>query len=460
MEREKFSSRLGFLLISAGCAIGLGNVWRFPYIAGKYGGAAFVLLYLVFLLLLGLPIMIMELAVGRASQQSIATSFDRLEPKNSKFHLHKYAAIAGNYLLMMFYTTIGGWMLLYCKKMLAGEFTGLNTAQIAEVFENMQNSPFAMTAAMAVIVTGCFAVCSFGLKNGVEKITKLMMLCLLGIMAILAVHSITMPGAGEGLRFYLSPNFRKLSENGLFNAVFDAMGQAFFTLSIGMGSIAIFGSYIEKTHTLTGEAVRITLLDTGVALIAGLIIFPACFTFGISPDSGPNLIFVTLPNVFVAMAGGRIWGSLFFIFLLFAALSTIIAVFENVISYWMDLKKWSRRKTVLINWILILLLSMPCIFGFNVLSGFHPLGGSSTIMDLEDFIISNNILPLGSLVYLLFCTRRWGWGWENFCKEANTGKGLRLPKGIQIYVSYVLPLIILFVFIQGYIAKFIPNLFG
>ncbi len=460
MEREKFSSRLGFLLISAGCAIGLGNVWRFPYITGKYGGAAFVLLYLVFLLLLGLPIMVMELAVGRASQQSIATSFDRLEPKGSKFHLHKYTAIAGNYLLMMFYTTIGGWMLLYCKKMLAGEFSGLDTAQISGVFENMQNSPVTMTVAMVVIVTACFAVCSFGLKNGVEKITKLMMLCLLAIMAVLAVHSLTLPGSGEGLRFYLSPDFGKLSEDGLFNAIFDAMGQAFFTLSIGMGSIAIFGSYIEKTHSLTSEAVRITLLDTGVALIAGLIIFPACFTFGISPGSGPNLIFVTLPNVFAAMAGGRVWGSLFFIFLLFAALSTVIAVFENLISCWIDLKKWSRRKTVLINWILILLLSMPCVLGFNVLSGIQPLGTGSTIMDLEDFIISNNILPLGSLVYLLFCTRRWGWGWKNFREEANTGKGLRFPNGVRIYAAYILPLIILFIFVQGYIAKFLPNVFG
>ncbi len=459
MEREKFSSRLGFLLISAGCAIGLGNVWRFPYITGKYGGAAFVLLYLVFLLLLGLPIMVMELAVGRASQQSIATSFDRLEPKGAKFHLYKYAAIAGNYLLMMFYTTISGWMLLYCKKMLAGEFSGLDTQQITGVFAAMQNDPLTMTLVMGVIVTGCFAVCSFGLKNGVEKITKVMMLCLLGIMAVLAVHSCTLAGAGQGLSFYLRPDFGKLAEQGLFNAVFDAMGQAFFTLSIGMGSIAIFGSYIEKTHTLAGEAVRITLLDTGVALIAGLIIFPACFTYNVSPDSGPNLIFVTLPNVFAAMPGGRIWGSLFFIFLLFAALSTVIAVFENLISCWMDLKHWSRRKTVMINWILILLLSMPCILGFNVLSGFQPLGPGSTIMDLEDFIISNNILPLGSLVYLLFCTRRWGWGWDHFLQEANTGKGLRFPKGMRVYVSYILPLIVLFIFAQGYIAKFFPGLF-
>ncbi len=460
MEREKFSSRLGFLLISAGCAIGLGNVWRFPYVAGKYGGAAFVLLYLVFLLILGLPIMVMELSVGRASQRSIATSFDRLEPKGSKFHLHKYSAIFGNYLLMMFYTTIAGWMLIYCIKFLTGEFRNVSSEQVTNIFSNIQVSPITMTIAMAVIVIGCFTICSMGLKNGVEKITKFMMLCLLGIMIILAIHSVTMSGAAEGLKFYLSPDFGKLTEHGLFNAIFDAMGQAFFTLSIGMGSIAIFGSYIDKKHTLTGEAVRITLLDTGVALISGLIIFPACFTFGVQPDSGPNLIFVTLPNVFSSMPGGQIWGFMFFVFLLFAALSTVIAVFENIISYWIDLKGWSRRKTVVINCIIILLFSMPCILGFNVLSGIQPLGSGSNIMDLEDFIISNNILPLGSLIYLLFCTRRYGWGWDNFLNEANAGKGINFPKGIRFYVTYILPLIVLFIFIQGYISKFFPNLFG
>ncbi|MCI5891875.1 MAG: sodium-dependent transporter [Clostridiales bacterium] len=460
MEREKFSSRLGFLLISAGCAIGLGNVWRFPYVVGKYGGAAFVLLYLIFLLLLGLPIMVMELSVGRASQRSIAASFDRLEPKGSKFHLHKYSAIAGNYLLMMFYTTIAGWMLLYCKKFLTGEFSGVSSDQVTSIFTNMQGNPITMTIAMATIVTVCFAVCSMGLKNGVEKITKFMMLCLLGIMVVLAVHSITMPGAAEGLKFYLMPDFGKLTEYGLFNVIFDAMGQAFFTLSIGMGSIAIFGSYIDKTHTLTGEAVRITILDTGVALIAGLIIFPACFTFGVQPDSGPNLIFVTLPNVFSAMPGGQIWGFLFFVFLLFAALSTVIAVFENLISFWIDLKGWSRRKAVVINWIVILVFSLPCVLGFNILSGVQPLGSGSTIMDLEDFIISNNILPLGSLIYLLFCTSRYGWGWDNFINEANAGKGMRFPKGIRFYVTYILPFVILFIFIQGYIARFLPNLFS
>ncbi|MFR1435371.1 MAG: sodium-dependent transporter [Acutalibacteraceae bacterium] len=456
MQREKFSSRLGFLLISAGCAIGLGNVWRFPYITGKHGGAAFVLLYLLFLALLGLPIMVMEFAVGRASQKSVAQSFDVLEPKGSKWHLHKYTSIAGNYLLMMFYTTIAGWMLLYCGKMASGEFSGMDAVQVKGVFDNLMANPLVMTAAMAVVVAGCMAVCSFGLQKGVEKITKIMMLCLLLIMAVLAVHSFTLPGAQKGLSFYLLPDFSKLDRT----ALFDAMGQAFFTLSIGMGSIAIFGSYIGKEHTLTGEALRVTLLDTGVALMAGLIIFPACFTFDVPLNSGPNLIFVTLPNVFAAIPGGRIWGSLFFIFLLFAALSTVIAVFENLISCWMDLKGWSRRKTVLINLVLILVLSLPCVLGFNLLSGFQPLGAGSTILDLEDFLVSNNILPLGSLVYLLFCTSRYGWGWNNFRSEANTGRGLRFPAWARVYVSYILPLIVLFVFIQGYIEKFWPGLWG
>lgn len=454
MQREKFSSRLGFLLISAGCAIGLGNVWRFPFITGKYGGAAFVLLYLAFLVLLGLPIMVMEFAVGRASNKSAALSFDTLENQGTKWHWHKYSSLAGNYLLMMFYTTIAGWMLIYCVKMLSGTFTGLTAAEVSKVFSGMTASPLLMGLSMAAITVCCFLICSAGLQNGVEKITKWMMLCLLGIMLVLAVHALTLSGAKEGLRFYLFPDFEKLKGTNLMNAIFDAMGQAFFTLSIGMGSIAIFGSYIDKTHSLTGEAVRVTMLDTGVALMAGLIIFPACFTYGVSPDSGPNLIFVTLPNVFISIPGGRIWGSLFFIFLLFAALSTVIAVFENILAWWMDLKGWSRKKAVLVNLPLMLLLSLPCVLGFNVFSGFEPLGAGSNIMDLEDFLVSNNILPLGSLVYLLFCTRKCGWGWKNFCAEANTGSGLKFPKWARIYVSYILPLIVLLIFVQGYVSKF------
>ena len=460
MHREKFSSRLGFVLISAGCAIGLGNVWRFPFITGKYGGAAFVLLYLAFLVILGLPIMVMEFAVGRASQKSSALSFDVLEPKGTKWHLHKYTSLVGNYLLMMFYTTIAGWMLIYCGKMLAGTFTAINAEQVSAVFSDMQADPVLMTVGMVAVVLGCFAICSFGLQKGVEKITKAMMLCLLAIMLVLAVHSLTLSGAGKGLRFYLFPDFSKLSGRNLMNAIFDAMGQAFFTLSIGMGSIAIFGSYIDKKHSLTGEALNIMVLDTCVALVSGLIIFPACFSFGVSPDSGPNLIFVTLPNVFAAIPGGRIWGTLFFIFLLFAALSTVIAVFENIIAWWMDLKGWSRKKAVLINGIALLVLSLPCVLGMNVWSGIQPLGAGSTIMDLEDFLVSNNILPLGSLVYLFFCTSRYGWGWKNFRAEANTGNGLRFPNWIRVYVSYILPIIILIVFAQGYLAKFFPQLFS
>ena len=454
MQREKFSSRLGFLLISAGCAIGLGKVWRFPYIAGKYGGAAFVLLYLAFLVLMGLPIMVMELAVGRGSQKSIAMSFDALEPQGSKYHLYKYVAAAGNYLLMMFYTSVAGWMVIYCKKLISGEFVGATSEQVSSAFSGMMADPVGMMIAMVIVVVGCFSICSIGLQKGVEKATKWMMLALLAIMLVLVVNSLLMPGAAKGLKFYLYPDFGKLAEAGIFNAIFDAMGQAFFTLSIGMGSIAIFGSYIDKKHSLTGEAVRITLLDTSVAFMAGLIIFPACFTYGVNPDAGPNLIFVTLPNVFAAMPGGRVWGSLFFIFLLFAALSTVIAVFENIISFWMDLKGWSRKKTVIINGVALLVLSLPCVLGFNVLSFIQPLGAGSTIMDLEDFIISNNILPLGSLVYLTFCTYKFGWGWDKFTLEANTGDGLKFPTKLRVYFKYVLPLIILFIFVQGYIAKF------
>ena len=344
--------------------------------------------------------------------------------------------------------------------MLTGTFTGLSAEQVTTVFSDLTANPLLMGIAMSIVTVGCFSVCSFGLQKGVERITKIMMLCLLAIMVVLAVHSLTLSGAKEGVKFYLFPDFSKLSGRNFMDAVFDAMGQAFFTLSIGMGSIAIFGSYIDKKRTLTGEALRVTLLDTGVALMAGLIIFPACFTFGVKPDSGPNLIFITLPNVFISIPGGRIWGTLFFVFLLFAALSTVIAVFENILAWWMDGKGWSRKKAVLVNCLLILLLSLPCVLGFNVLSSVQPLGEGSTIMDLEDFIVSNNILPLGSLIYLLFCTSKRGWGWKNFTEEANAGNGLRFPKWIRIYVSYILPLIVLAIFIQGYIAKFFPNLFG
>lgn len=454
MQREKFSSRLGFILISAGCAIGLGNVWRFPYIVGKYGGAAFVLLYLFFLLILGLPIVIAEFAVGRASQRSVAKSFDVLEPEGAKWHWYKWGAIAGNYLLMMFYTTIAGWMILYCVKMAKGDFAGLNAEAVQGEFVSLTQNPLLMTVCMIIIVVLCFTICACGLQNGVERITKVMMLCLLGLMIVLAVHSVFLKGGQEGIVFYLKPDFHRLVEAGLGEAVFAAMGQAFFTLSIGIGALAIFGSYIGKERRLTGEAISVTVLDTFVALMAGFIIFPACFAYGVEAGSGPSLIFITLPNVFNAMAGGRIWGFCFFLFMSFAAISTVVAVFENIMSFSMDMTGCSRKKAAICNGIAIVILSMPCILGFNILSGFEPLGAGSNILDLEDFIVSNNILPLGSLVYLLFCTTKYGWGFEKFSEEANTGEGIRLPKAVRGYMTFILPLIVLLIFVQGYVSKF------
>ena len=453
-NRERFSSRLGFILISAGCAVGLGNVWRFPYITGQYGGAAFVLVYLIFLVLLGLPIMVMEFAVGRASQKSAARSFHVLEPAGTKWHLQGYACMAGNYLLMMFYTTVGGWMAAYIFKTLTGEFKGLDSDGVAAVFNDMLARPGYMTFWMVLVVLLSFFICSLGLQKGVERITKAMMSCLFLILLILCIRSVTLPGASEGLRFYLIPDFTRFTENGVGNTIFAAMGQAFFTLSLGIGAMAIFGSYIGKEHTLTGETINICLLDTLVAFLAGLIIFPSCFAFGVDPGQGPGLVFITLPNIFNQMVGGRIFGVLFFVFMTFAAQSTIIAVFENIISFSMDLFGTSRKKTVLINGIAIILLSLPCVFGFNIWSGFQPMGAGSTIQDLEDFIVSNNLLPLGSMVYLLFCTSRYGWGWKNFLAEADTGKGVKFPAWARVYVSYILPLIVLFIFIMGYYQKF------
>lgn len=454
MEREKFSSRLGFILISAGCAIGLGNVWRFPYITGKYGGAAFVILYLFFLVILGLPIMVMEFSVGRASRKSAALSFDVLEPKGTKWHLYKYGAMAGNYLLMMFYTTIGGWMLLYFFKTALGQFDGLTSAEVSDSFGKLMGQPGLMTLFMIITVVICFMICSLGLQKGVEKITKVMMVCLLGLMIVLAARSLLLKGGEEGIRFYLFPDFKKLTEgsSGLWEAVYAAMGQSFFTLSLGIGALAIFGSYIGKERSLTGEALSIAVLDTFVALMAGLIIFPACFAYDIQPDSGPNLIFITLPNVFNAMKGGRLWGTLFFLFMSFAAFSTIIAVFENILSFAMDLTGCSRKKAVVINLISIIVLSLPCVLGFNVLSGLKLPGGS--VLDFEDFLVSNNLLPLGSLIYLLFCTSRYGWGFRNFMKEANTGEGIKFPSWARFYVSYILPVIVLLIFFMGYWSFF------
>ena len=454
MEREKFSTRLGFILISAGCAIGLGNVWRFPYIVGEYGGAAFVLIYLAFLVALGLPIIVMEYSVGRASQKSAALSFDVLEPKGTKWHLNKYLAMAGNYILMMFYTTVGGWMVYYFVKMAAGGFEGLDAEQVGGVFSGLLADPVTMTGYMVFTVVVCFLICAGGLQKGVERITKVMMLCLFALMVVLAVNSVLLEGGEAGLEFYLKPDFGKMAEAGFGEAVFAALGQSFFTLSIGIGALAIFGSYIGKEKRLAGEAVSVLVLDTFVAFMAGLSIFPACFAYGIEADSGPSLIFVTLPNVFNHMAGGRVWGTLFFLFMSFAAYSTVIAVFQNIISFATDLTGCSIKKAAMANMAAVILLSMPCVLGFNVWSSIQPLGAGSTIQDLEDFIVSNNLLPIGSMIYLLFCTRKCGWGFENFLKEANAGEGLKFPRGVRFYVSYVLPVIVFAIFLQGYWAKF------
>ena len=454
MGREKFSSRLGFILISAGCAIGLGNVWRFPYIVGQYGGAAFVLIYAVFLVLLGLPIIVMEFAVGRASQKSAALSFDVLEPKGSKWHCEKWFAMAGNYILMMFYTTVAGWLFLYFVKMAAGDFAGLDADGVAGEFNAMLSNPSLMIGFMVLCVVFCFSVCAMGLQGGVEKITKLMMVSLLVLMVVLAINSVRMEGSRPGLEFYLKPDFNKIKETGIGEVVFAALGQSFFTLSIGIGALAIFGSYIGKERRLTGEAINVTILDTFVAFMAGLIIFPACFAYNIEPGQGPSLIFITLPNVFNNMPGGRFWGTLFFLFMSFAAASTVIAVFQNIVSFATDLTGCSVKKAVVVNMIAVTLLSLPCVLGFNVWSNVTPFGPGSTILDLEDFIVSNNLLPLGSLVYLLFCTSRYGWGFKNFLGEANEGKGIKFPVWARVYVSYIIPVVVLYIFVQGYWSKF------
>ena len=454
MGREKFSSRLGFILIFAGCAIGLGNVWRFPYIVGQYGGAAFVLIYAVFLVLLGLPIIVMEFAVGRASQKSAALSFDVLEPKGSKWHFEKWFAMAGNYILMMFYTTVAGWLFLYFVKMAAGDFAGLDADGVAGEFNAMLSNPSLMIGFMVLCVVFCFSVCAMGLQGGVEKITKLMMVSLLVLMVVLAINSVRMEGSRPGLEFYLKPDFNKIKETGLGEVVFAALGQSFFTLSIGIGALAIFGSYIGKERRLTGEAINVTILDTFVAFMAGLIIFPACFAYNIEPGQGPSLIFITLPNVFNNMPGGRFWGTLFFLFMSFAAASTVIAVFQNIVSFATDLTGCSVKKAVVVNMIAVTLLSLPCVLGFNVWSNVTPFGPGSTILDLEDFIVSNNLLPLGSLVYLLFCTSRYGWGFKNFLGEANEGKGIKFPVWARVYVSYIIPVVVLYIFVQGYWSKF------
>lgn len=456
MKRETFGSRLGFILVSAGCAVGIGNVWKFPYMCGQFGGAAFILIYLVFLLIMGIPVMVCEFGVGRASRHSVAAAYETLEPQGTKWHITKWIGIIGCYFLMMFYTTVGGWMLYYCVRSFSGDFVGADMETVSAGFSDMLGNMPLMTFWTILICIIGFGVCAFGIQKGIEKVSKFMMTALLLIMIVLAIHSVMMKGAGAGIRFYLIPDFKQMAEIGIGNVIFGAMSQAFFTLSIGIGAMLIFGSYMEKDQRLFGEAVNITVLDTVVALMAGFIIIPACFAYGIEPGAGPSLIFITIPNIFAQVAGGRVWGGLFFLFLSFAAFTTLVAVFENIISFDIDLFGWSRKKSTLVSLILIIILSMPCVMGFNVLAGFTPLGEGSTIMDLEDFIVSNNLLPLGSLGYVLFCTKKNGWGWNHFLEEINQGEGWKFPSGIKGYMSYGLPLLIIIIYLKGYYDKFQP----
>ncbi|MGM9630524.1 sodium-dependent transporter [Butyricicoccus sp.] len=454
MEREQLGSRLGFILLSAGCAIGIGNVWKFPYMVGQHGGGIFVLFYIFFLIVLGLPIMTMEFSVGRASRKSPIRSFQMLEKPGQKWHIHGVVAMIGNYLLMMFYSVVAGWMLYYFYLTASGGFEGASSEEVQAIFDQMLERPGILVGCMAIVVIAGMFINSMGLQNGLERITKVMMLILLALMLVLAVHSVLLEGGREGLVFYLKPDIGQACEIGLGDTIVGAMNQAFFTLSLGIGSMAIFGSYIGKDRTLFGESINVAVLDTFVALIAGLIIFPACSAFGVEAGSGPSLIFLTLPNIFNHLPLGRLWGSLFFVFLTFAAFSTVLAVFENIISCGMDLTGCSRKKSCAINLVLLFVLSLPCALGFNLWSGIQPFGAGSTIMDAEDFIVSNILLPLGSLVYLLFCTSRHGWGWNAFREEANTGKGVKIPNVIRGYCTYILPIIVLFIFGMGIYDKF------
>lgn len=449
--REKFGSRLGFILVSAGCAIGIGNVWRFPYVVGQNGGGIFVLLYLIFLLAMGIPVLTMELAVGRASRKGAVRSYQALEKPGAKWHIHGWFCILGCYLLMMYYTTVAGWMLSYFVKFLTGQFQpGQTTEQISGIFSELLSSPLEMTIWMGIMVVAGFLVCSRSLQKGLERISKVMMSVLLLLIVVLAIHSLTLEGMGKGLRFYLMPSLSQVKEVGVTNVVVAAMNQSFFTLSLGIAAMEIFGSYMNRERTLPGEAVQIGILDTFVAIMSGLIIFPACFSFGVEPDAGPALIFQTLPNVFVNMAGGRIWGTLFFLFMTFASFSTVIAVFENIISFCMEMFHISRKRAVLINGIIVFLASLPCVLGYNLWSGLHLIGGRD-VLDSEDFLVSNILLPLGSLVYLLFCVTKFGWGFDKYYAECNTGKGMKLPRILKPYFQFVLPILILVIFVQGII---------
>lgn len=457
MSREKLGSRLGFIMLSAGCAIGIGNVWKFPYVVGENGGGIFVLIYLLFLAILGIPVLTMEFSIGRAAQKSPVRMYQQLEPKGTKWHIHGKVAMAGGYMLMMFYTTVAGWMVRYFVSTATGELSGLDSEGVSAQFGSMLSDAPMMILYMAIVIAAAVIVCSIGLKNGLERVTKVMMLALLAIMVLLAINSFFVPGGEKGLAFYLMPDIDEVKEVGIGSIIVNAMNQAFFTLSLGIGAMAIFGSYIGKERALLGESVNVALLDTLVALSSGLIIFPACFAYNVDVNSGPSLIFITLPNIFNNLPGGRIWGSLFFVFMSFAALSTVLAVFEEITACTQDLFGWGRKKACIVNGILLFVLSLPCCLGFNLLSFIQPLGEGSTIMDLEDFLVSNIILPLGSLVMILFCTTKKGWGWDNYITEANTGKGLRLRKFLRGYMTYVLPAMVLVLFVIGIVRTFLPG---
>ena len=455
MERESFKSRLGFILVSAGCAIGIGNVWRFPYVAGQNGGGIFVLFYLIFLVCMGIPVLTMELAVGRAGRKSALGAFKALEKPKSKWHIHGYVCAIGCFILMMYYTTVSGWMSNYFVKFATGVFKdGMTNEQVNVVFDKMTANPYEMLIWMAVMVIAGFIVCSFGLQKGLERISKWMMLALLALMVILAVNSVFLDGGSAGVKYYLVPSISRLKENGIniFDVIVAAMNQAFFTLSLGIGSMQIFGSYMTKENTLTSEASRICVLDTFVAFMSGMIIFPACFAYNVDVNAGPPLIFQTLPNVFVNMAGGRIWGTLFFLFMTFASFTTVIAVFENLQANLIDNFGLSRKKATFINCVGVLVLSIPCVLGFNVWDKISLFG--KNILDMEDFIVSNLLLPVGALVFLLFCVTKWGWGFDKYIKEANTGKGMKMPHWLKYYFRFVMPIFIIVILVVGLINFF------
>lgn len=454
VKRETLGSRLGFILLSAGCAIGIGNVWKFPWMVGQYGGGAFVFIYLVCLIALGVPVMTIEFAMGRASRKSVVKMYQALEKPKSKWHIHGYFAMAGNYILMMFYTVVTGWMLQYFVDMASGKFVGADTARVDALYNEMLANPSRLTIFMLIVVLIGIGVCSIGVQKGVERITKVMMIALMVIMMILAVNSVFLDGGQAGLKFYLVPNFETMAQIGIIDVIVAAMNQAFFTLSLGMGCMAIFGSYVKKDRSLLGESVNVAALDSFVAFTSGLIIFPACFSYNVEVNNGPSLIFKTLPNIFNNIPLGRLWGSLFFVFMSFAALSTIITVFETIISCTMDLWNWSRKKACILNGIALFVLSIPCILGFSVWQKIQPFGAGSNIMDLEDFAVNNILLPVGSLLFVLFCTSRYGWGWDNYLKEANEGKGLKVATWMRGYMTFGVPVIILVILVLGLISRF------